>query len=148
MAISMGINYITIPPQSQSLNEAERIADRLWACARIQEISTEALDCHFAYRMDFACYVKLRMVTTAHRNWLTPYEILRGNQPSIAHLQPFWTQAFIQVPKVKRAKMKEWGQPHQRTAVGHLVGYQDLWGSTPKVLLDHKSGSAQQTCDI
>ena len=35
MAIKMGINYIAIPPHSQSLNEAERIADRLWACARI-----------------------------------------------------------------------------------------------------------------
>ena len=30
MAIKMGINYIAIPPHSQSLNEAERIADRLW----------------------------------------------------------------------------------------------------------------------
>ena len=39
MAISMEINYIAIPPHSQSLNEAERIADRPWACARIQQIS-------------------------------------------------------------------------------------------------------------
>ena len=136
MAIKMGINYIAIPPHSQSLNEAERIADRLWACARIQQISTGALDCHFAYGMDFACYVKLRMATTAHRDWLTPYEILRGSQPSIAHLQPFWTKAFVQVPKTKRAKMKEWGQPHQRAEVGHLIGYQDPWGSTARVLLD------------
>ena len=55
--------------------------------------------------MDFACYVKLRMATTAHRDWLTPYETLRGSQPSIAHLQPFWTKAFVKdlVPKTKRA---------------------------------------------
>ena len=61
MAISMGINYIAMPPHSQSLNEAERIADRLWACARIQMISMPALNQHFAYGMDMACYVKLRM---------------------------------------------------------------------------------------
>ena len=48
MAIGMGINYIAIPPHSQSLNEAERIADRLWACARIVLISTEAIDSLFA----------------------------------------------------------------------------------------------------
>jgi hypothetical protein len=108
MAISMGINYIAIPPHSQSLSAAERIADRLWACARIQMISTPALNQHFAYGMDMACYVKLRMATTAHRNWLTPYEIFRGVKPSIAHLQPFFTKAYVQAPKTKRAKMKEW----------------------------------------
>ena len=54
MAIRMGINYIAIPPHLQSLNEAERIADRLWACARIFMIRTEALDSHFAYGMDMA----------------------------------------------------------------------------------------------
>ena len=57
--------------------------------------------------MDFACYVQLRMATTAHRNWPTPYEILEGSHPSIAHLQMFfWTKAFVQVPKAKRAKLK------------------------------------------
>ena len=136
MAVSMGINYIAIPPHSQSLNEAERIADRLWSCARIYMISKGAIHSHFAYAMDLACYVKLRMATSAHRNWLTPYAILRGGQPGISHLQPFFTKAFVQVPKTKRAKMKEWGQPHQRAEIGHLIGYQDLWGSTAKVLLD------------
>ena len=97
-------------------------------------ISTGAHDNHFG--MEMACYVKLRMATTAHRTWLTPYEILRGVKPSIAHLQPFFTKAYVQVPKTKRAKMKEWGQPHQRAEIGHLIGYQDLWGSTAKVLLD------------
>ena len=76
------------------------------------------------------------MATTAYRNWRTPYEILRGSQPSIAHLRPFWTKAFVQVPKTKRAKKKKWGQPHQRTEIGHRIGYQDLWGSTARVLLD------------
>ena len=138
MAISVGINYIAISPHSQSLNEAERIADRLWACARIQMISTEAQDNHFAYGMDMACYAKLRMATTAYCNWLTPYAILRGARPSIAHLRPFFTKAFVTVPKTKRAKMKEWGhdQPHKRAEIGHLIGYQDLWGSTARVLLD------------
>ena len=68
MAMSMGINYIAIPPHSQSLNEAERIADRLSSCARIYMISTGAIDSPFAYTMDFACYVKLRMATSAHCN--------------------------------------------------------------------------------
>ena len=136
MAINLGINHIYIPPHAQSLNEAERIADRLWASARIYLIDTGALDSHFAYAMDFSCYVKLRMATTAHRNWLTPYEILKGSQPSISHMQPFWTKAFVKVPKEKRSKMKEWGLANQRAETGNLIGYQDLWGTTPKVLLD------------
>ena len=56
--------------------------------------------------------------------------------PVCAHLQPFWTKAFVQVPKTKRAKMKEWGQPNQRAEIGHLIGFQDPWGSTARVLLD------------
>jgi hypothetical protein len=32
--------------------------------------------------------------------------------------------------------MKEWGQSHQQAEVGHLIGYQDPWGSTARVLLD------------
>ena len=81
------------------------------------------MDSLLAYTMDFACYmyVKLRMATTAHRSWLTPYETLRGGPPSIAHLQPFWTEAFVQVPKSRRAKMKEWGQPHQRAEIAHWL---------------------------
>ena len=48
MAVSMGINYVAIPPHSQSLNETERIADMLWSCARICMISTGAMDSTFA----------------------------------------------------------------------------------------------------
>ena len=67
-------------------------------------ISTEAHNNHFTYRMDMACYGKLQMAITAHRNWLTPYAILRGAKPSITHLQPFFTNTFVQVPKSKCAK--------------------------------------------
>ena len=32
--------------------------------------------------------------------------------------------------------MKEWGLANQRAETGNRIGYQDLWGTTPKVLLD------------
>ena len=48
MAINLGTNHIYITPHAQSLNEAERIADRLWASARIYLVDTGALDSHFA----------------------------------------------------------------------------------------------------
>ena len=51
MTVSMGINYIAIPLHPQSLNEAERIADRSWSCARIYMISTGAIDSLFAYTL-------------------------------------------------------------------------------------------------
>ena len=99
-------------------------------------ISMEAQDNHFAYGMAMARYVKLQLATTAHCNLLTPYAILRRVKPSIIHLQQFFTKASIQVPKSKRAKTMEWGQPHQQAEIGHLIGYQGLWGSTAKVPLD------------
>ena len=42
MAIQMGINYIAIPPYDQSLNEAERIADRAFAAGRTHMVSANA----------------------------------------------------------------------------------------------------------
>ena len=48
------------------------------------------------------CYMKNRMATTARREWLTPYEIIHGHAPSIVHCMPFYTKAFVHVPKDKR----------------------------------------------
>ena len=114
-------------------------------------ISTGAIDSLFSYGIDVACYVNLRTATSAHRNWLTPYEILRGSPPSIAHLQPFWTKAFVQVPRTKRAKMKEWGHPDQQAEIGHLMGYQDLWASIGQhceSAVEPEQRGAQQNCDL
>ena len=94
-AIRMGINHIFIPPHSQSLNEAERVADRAWAVARTHIANTGGLHSHMALAVDHACYMKLRMATTANRAWLTPYEILRGQAPSVSHCIPFFTRAYV-----------------------------------------------------
>ena len=135
-AIDIGINCITIPPYEQSLNEAERIADRAFAAGRVHLASTDALPSHMAMAVDHVCYMKMRMATTAHRGWQTPYEIIKGHAPSISHCMPFFTKAFVTVPKDKRSKLAKKGLSHLRSEEGNLVGYQDLWGTTPKVLLD------------
>jgi hypothetical protein len=135
-AIRLGINCIAIPPYEQSLNEAERIADRAFAAARVHLTETAALPSHMAMAVDHVCYMKLRMATTQHRGWLTPYQIIKGYAPSISHCMPFFTKAFVTVPKEKRTKLKKQGLSHLRSEEGNLVGYQDLWGTTPKVLLD------------
>ena len=135
-AVRIGINHISIPPREQSLNEAERIADRAWAAARVHIVSTDAQEDHFALAVSMVCYMKMRMATTASRNWLTPYQIIKGYQPSIAHCMPFFTQAQVKVPKEKRSWLKTKGLGHLRAEPGNLVGFQDMWGTTYKVLLD------------
>jgi len=125
-SIVLGINHVFIPPYTQSLNEAERIADRAFAAGRTHLASTNALPTHMALAVDMVCYMKLRMATTASRSWLTPYEIIKGYAPSISHCVPFFTRAFATVPKDKRAKLKKKGQGHLRAEEGRLVGYRDL----------------------
>ena len=139
-SIVLGINHVFIPPYTQSLNEAERIADRAFAAGRTHLASTNALPTHMALAVDMVCYMKLRMATTASRSWLTamtPYEIIKGYAPtcSISHCVSFFTRAFATVPKDKRAKLKKKGQGHLRAEEGRLVGYRDLWTDTPKILL-------------
>ena len=88
-ATKCGINHTYIPAYTQSLNEAERIADRAFAAARVHLASTGAPPEHMIYALDHVCYMKLRMATSARRGWLTPYEIIKGKRPSISHCIPF-----------------------------------------------------------
>ena len=58
-AIKLGINSTFIPPYTQSLNEAERIADRAFAAARTHLACTNAPPTHMAMAVDHVCYMKL-----------------------------------------------------------------------------------------
>ena len=88
-AVRIGINAVQIPPHEQSLNEAERIADRAWAIGRIYLTANAAAENLMALAVEYACYMKLRMATTANRELKTPLEILDGKQPDIAHWAPW-----------------------------------------------------------
>ena len=134
-SIRAGINHIFIPPHEQSLNEAERIADRAFATGRTHLALTGAPPNHMALAVGHVCYMKNRMATTARRGWLTPYEIIHGHAPSIVHCMPFYTKAYVHVPKDKRKTLMKKGQGHQRAEEGRLVGYHDNWSTTYKVLL-------------
>ena len=139
MALRLGINYIRIPPREQRLNEAERVCDRAFAAARVYITDNpEASLAHTRFAVDYVCYMKLRMATTESREWLTPYEIIKGTRPSIAHCVPFFTETEVVVPKEKRKLLKAKGMPNQRAEVGNMIGYNgmDMWGTTHKVLLD------------
>ena len=48
---------------------------------------------------------------------------------------PFYTKAYVHVPKDKRKTLMKKGQGHQRAEEGRLVGYHDTWSTTYKVLL-------------
>ena len=136
-SIRAGINHIFIPPHEQSLNEAERIADRAFAAGRTHLIHTGAPPNHMALAVGHVCYMKNRMATSARREWLTPYEIIHGHAPSIVHCMPFYTKAFVHVPKEKRKTLKAKGEGHLRAEEGNLVGYHDMWSTTHKVLLSN-----------
>ena len=62
-AIKAGFNYTAIPPYDQSLNEAEKIADRAWAAARTHLVSTGDGPGHMALAVDHVCYIKLRIIS-------------------------------------------------------------------------------------
>ena len=103
----LGIDHAYIPPHQQSLNEAEKVADQMWAAARAHILHSGAPDSLFAQAVDYAMYVDMRMATTASREWKTPYEIIRGVPPSVARLHRFYTKAFVTVPKAKRKQLEK-----------------------------------------
>ena len=102
VAARMGINHQFLPPHEPSLNEAEKVCDRMWAAARTLLLHTNQ-DERLMYRaVDYACTVNLRMATTASRGFRTPYEMITGEVPSLTALRPFNTETAVTVPKSKR----------------------------------------------
>ena len=135
-AARFGINHQYIPPHEQSLNEAEKVCDQMWASARTHMVHTNCPEYLFAEALDYTFTVDLYMATTASRDWLTPYEMIKGSRPSVQHLRPFYTAATVTVPKAKRSQLKNKGLPFHRGEEGRLVGYRSPYSTTPRVLLE------------
>jgi hypothetical protein len=136
MANRMGIDHAFIPPHQQSLNEAEKVADQMWAAARAHVMHADAPDSVFALAVSWSMYVDLRTATTSTRGWMTPHEMLRGKPPSVTKLHRFWTKAFVTAPKSKRKALAKQGLVNTRGEDGRFVGFHDPFSSTYAVLLD------------
>ena len=134
-ATRLGINHQYIPPHEQSLNEAEKVCDRMWAAARTSMVHSHAPDKLFGEALSYAFHVDLLMATTATRDWTTPYEMIKGKAPRIDHLRPFYTLAHVTVPKSKRKQMVKMGQPFARAEEGRFLGFQSPFSTTARVLL-------------
>jgi hypothetical protein len=133
----MGINHIYIPPHEQSLNEAEKVCDQMWAVARTLIHLTDCPSHLFALAVDYAMTVDLRMATTASRGWLTPYEMIKGVPPSVTHLRPFYTRTAVRVPVARRKKLESEGEVTSRAELGRFVGFQGPFSTTPAIMLSN-----------
>jgi hypothetical protein len=85
--------------------------------------------------IDYAMYVDLRTATTSSREWLTPFEMIKGEKPRIDRLHRFYTQAFVAVPKSKRKKLAQKGLTNTRAEPGRFLGFHDPFSNTYRVLL-------------
>ena len=133
-AVAMGIDHVYIPPFEQSLNEAEKICYFIWddAAAIMQE--SKAPEKYFNSAVQFACYADMRSASTASRGYKTPYEMIKGVQPSILKMHRFFTLAFVALPRQKRKQLAKKGFLG-RAEQGRLLGFQSIYSSTFKVLL-------------
>ena len=134
-ATQMGLNHAFVPPNEASLNEAEKVCDHAWAAARVLMLHSSAPLREEPEAVDMALYVHLRMATTASRGWLTPYEIIRGQQPDVSRLHAFYTRAFATTSRDNSGK---------RTLIGglrngrpcRLLGFHDIWSNTYRLRMD------------
>ena len=146
VAEQMGIEHQYIPPHEQSLNEAEKICDRVWAAARVILASTQSSSYYFPYLIDHILYVDMRMATTANRGYKTPYQLIKGHQPNVLPLKPYNCRAWVTVPKSKRVQLQQNDQ-QIRGEPGRLIGWQSMWSSTYKVMLSGRSGGGARRSD-
>ena len=136
VVVQTGLNHVFIPPYEQSLNEAEQVCDKGFAVARTLLTRANAPDSLMWAALDMALYTHNRMSTTKLRGYKTPYEMVYGSKPSITHMRPFWTRAFAHVPKDKRRYMQQKGMSRSRAEIGRLIGYQDVQGTTARIMLE------------
>jgi hypothetical protein len=133
-AVLMGINHVYIPPHEQSLNEAEKIFHTIWDDAAAIMHRAQAPSYLFAEAVSYAMYVDLRSATTKSRDFVTPYEMIKGAAPDIQHLHRFYTASFVCTPRQKRKALAKKGVIG-RAEAGRLLGYQSPYSKTCKVLL-------------
>ena len=90
----------------------------------------------FGLAVEYVLYVDMRMATTSSRGFKTPYEMIKGEQPNISHLRPFWCKSYVTAPKSKRKWLKKKGMANIRGETGRFLGFQDVFSTTPRVMLD------------
>ena len=76
----------------------------------------------------------MRSATTVERGYFTPYEMIKGMEPSILKMHRFVTLAFVALPRQKR-KMLAKKVFLGRAEMGRLLGFHRTYSSTLKVLL-------------
>ena len=135
-ASRVGIDHAYISPHQQSLNEAEKVADLMWAAARAHMLQSQAPEKLFSKAIDFAIYSDMRTATTASRGWLTPYEMVRNTPPVITKMHVFYTRCFVGVPVSKRKALAKRGLHNTRAEPGRFLGFQSPMSTTNAVMLD------------
>ena len=128
-AALLGIDHTYIPPHEQSLNEAEKVCNFVWAAASALLLHSKAPLILLSGAVSYAMYVDLRTATTASRQWLTPYEQIKGMPPTILKLHHFYTRCYVSVPKSKRKKLVKKGLL-DRSEPGRFIGFHDPFSTT------------------
>ena len=94
---------------------------------------------------DYVCYWHMRTATTASRGHITPFEALKGSKPNITHARCFGTICFPIVAKEERHERVATKLLQQPGVRGMFLGYQNMWSTTFKVLLDERQGTLTHT---
>ena len=85
-ATQAGIDHAYTPPREPSLNEAEKVCNFMWSATRAHMATSKAPHHLFAEAVSYSIYTDIRTATTASRSWKTPYELIRGIQPTLLKL--------------------------------------------------------------
>ena len=135
-AIDLGIDHQFIPPHEQSLNEAEKVVDRMLAAARTHMVQSGAPEREFEHAVTFAVYTRNRMATDEKRGMKTPLEICGHGVPCIKHLKPFYTPCSVMASKEQRASMASAGDPFSRARAGRLLTFSHVHTKLYTIRLD------------
>ena len=134
--IELGVKVEHIPPYTPALNPAERAIQTLSRGAACMLIDGETngldeRDLNLAFAAKAHCH--LRTASGPHRGNKTPFELIKGNQPSIIHVRQFGSTCFVNLRgrDYRRSLKGSNGKilAHHNAEVGVFLGYYSLWGT-------------------
>ena len=114
------VSEMTPPYSHESAGVAERFNRTITTMMRSMMINMQSKFL-WAEAAATAVYIKNRLPHSTLPNNQTPYEALKGEKPSIKHLQPFGRKCYVHIPKEARPS----GSKLQPRAIeGKFLGYE------------------------
>ena len=106
---------------------AERLNRTLGEAARSMLLQANLSNMYWAEAVSTATYLRNRMVTSALKSKMTPYEMWFGKKPDLRHLRVFGCAVYAHIPDGSRRKLEKKAEKFRFIGYTETTGNYKVW---------------------